>query len=70
MGPLMAPETTQGTVLHWWAHSWPLYSLHTPVTSLHSVVQELENLAKGPHTMVVLRLGPHIATFTPFIFIW
>lgn len=57
-------------MLHWWAHSWPLYSLHTPVASLHSVTQKLENLAKGPHTMVVLRLGAHIAAFTPFIFIW
>ncbi|KAB1263024.1 NXPE family member 3 [Camelus dromedarius] len=44
-GPLMAMDTTQGIVLHWRAHRWPLHSLRTPVASLHSVARELEGLA-------------------------
>ncbi|XP_058426515.1 NXPE family member 3-like [Diceros bicornis minor] len=68
-GPLMAVETTQGIVLHWRAHSWPLRSLRIPVASLHSVAQELRGLAGGPHTVVVLGLGAHFTTFPPSIFV-
>ncbi|XP_052024208.1 NXPE family member 3-like isoform X3 [Apodemus sylvaticus] len=67
-GPLMAVETTQGTVLHWRAHSWPLRSRHTPVASLHSVARELHGLAGGPYTVVVLGMGAHFTTFPPSIF--
>lgn len=52
----MAVEITRVMVLYWWAHSWSLRSLHTPVASLHSVAPELGGLAGGLHTMVVL--GP------------
>ncbi|XP_071461539.1 NXPE family member 3-like [Marmota flaviventris] len=68
VGPLMAVETTRGIVLHWRAHSWPLRSQRTPVASLHSVAKELEGLAGGPHTVVVLGLGAHFTTFPPSIF--
>ncbi|GAB1290371.1 Neurexophilin and PC-esterase domain family, member 5 [Apodemus speciosus] len=68
VGPLMAVETTQGTVLHWRAHSWPLRSLRTPVASLHSVARELHGLAGGPYTVVVLGMGAHFTTFPPSIF--
>ncbi|XP_052024573.1 NXPE family member 3-like isoform X1 [Apodemus sylvaticus] len=68
VGPLMAVETTRGTVLHWRAHSWPLRSLRTPVASLHSVARELHGLAGGPYTVVVLGIGAHFTTFPPFIF--
>ncbi|XP_037054426.1 NXPE family member 3-like [Peromyscus leucopus] len=47
-GPLMAVDTTRGTVLHWRAHGWPLRSLRTPVASLHSVARELHGLAGAP----------------------
>ncbi|ELW64854.1 Protein FAM55C [Tupaia chinensis] len=56
-------------VLHWRAHGWPLRSLRTPVASLHSVARELEGLAGGPHTVVVLGLGAHFTTFPPSIFV-
>ncbi|KAF5918206.1 hypothetical protein HPG69_002847 [Diceros bicornis minor] len=69
MEPLMALETTWGIVLHWWAHSWPLRSLCTPVASLNSVVRELGGLARGPHTVVVLGLGAHFTTFPPSILV-
>ena len=65
----MAVETTQDIVLHWRAHSWSLHSLCTPVASLHSVVQELKGLPRGPHTVVVLGLGSHFTTFPPSIFV-
>lgn len=68
VGPLMAVETTRGTVLHWRAHSWPLRSLRTPVASLHSVARELHGLAGGPYTVVVLGMGAHFTTFPPSIF--
>ncbi|EDL19205.1 mCG130772 [Mus musculus] len=68
VGPLMAVETTRGTVLHWRAHSWPLRSLRTPVASLHSVARELHGLAGGPYTVVVLGIGAHFTTFPPSIF--
>lgn len=68
VGPLMAVETTRGTVLHWRAHSWPLRSLRTPVASLHSVARELHDLAGGPYTVVVLGMGAHFTTFPPSIF--
>ncbi|XP_031247039.1 NXPE family member 3-like [Mastomys coucha] len=67
-GPLMAVETTRGTVLHWRAHSWPLRSLRTPVASLHSVARELHGLAGGPYSVVVLGMGAHFTTFPPSIF--
>ncbi|KAB1263023.1 NXPE family member 3 [Camelus dromedarius] len=68
-GPLMAMDTTQGIVLHWRAHRWPLHSLRTPVASLHSVARELEGLAGGPRTVVVLSLGAHFTTSPPSIFV-
>ncbi|KAF6125447.1 hypothetical protein HJG60_009890 [Phyllostomus discolor] len=68
-GPLMAVETTRNIVLHWRFHSWPLRSLRTPVASLHSVVRELGDLARGRHTVVVLGLGAHFTTFLPSIFV-
>ncbi|XP_038945907.1 NXPE family member 3-like [Rattus norvegicus] len=68
VGPLMAVETTRGTVLHWRAHSWPLRSRLTPVASLHSVARELHGLAGGPYTVVVLGMGAHFTTFPPSIF--
>ncbi|KAH0520370.1 NXPE family member 3 [Microtus ochrogaster] len=67
-GPLMAVDTTRGTVLHWRAHSWPLRSLRTPVASLHSVARVLHGLAGGPYTVVVLGMGAHFTTFPPSIF--
>lgn len=67
VGPLMAVETTRGTVLHWRAHSWPLRSLRTPVASLHSVARELHGLAGGPYTVVVLGMGAHFTTFPPSV---
>ncbi|XP_052610748.1 NXPE family member 3-like [Peromyscus californicus insignis] len=67
-GPLMAVETTRGTVIHWRAHGWPLRSLRTPVASLHSVARELHGLAGGPYTVVVLGVGAHFTTFPPSIF--
>ncbi|XP_060029330.1 NXPE family member 3-like isoform X2 [Erinaceus europaeus] len=67
-GPLMAVDTSRGTVLHWRAHGRPLRSLRTPVASLHSVAQELGGLAGGPHTVVVLGLGAHFTTFPPAVF--
>uniref|UniRef100_A0A8C8TJH7 NXPE C-terminal domain-containing protein n=1 Tax=Peromyscus maniculatus bairdii TaxID=230844 RepID=A0A8C8TJH7_PERMB len=66
-GPLMAVDTTRGTVLHWRAHGWPLRSLRTPVASLHSVARELHGLAGGPSTVVVLGMGAHFTTFRPSI---
>ncbi|KAL1765230.1 NXPE family member 3-like isoform X1, partial [Sigmodon hispidus] len=67
-GPLMAVDTTRGTVLHWRAHSWPLRSSFTPVASLHSVARELHGLAGGHYTVVVLGMGAHFTTFPPSIF--
>ncbi|XP_075831295.1 NXPE family member 3-like isoform X3 [Microtus pennsylvanicus] len=67
-GPLMAVDTTRGTVLHWRAHSWPLRSHRTPVASLHSVARVLHGLAGGPYTVVVLGMGAHFTTFPPSIF--
>ncbi|XP_041504864.1 NXPE family member 3-like isoform X2 [Microtus oregoni] len=67
-GPLMAVDTTRGTVLHWRAHSWPLRSRRTPVASLHSVARVLHGLAGGPYTVVVLGMGAHFTTFPPSIF--
>ncbi|XP_052610087.1 NXPE family member 3-like [Peromyscus californicus insignis] len=66
-GPLMAVDTTQGTVLHWRAHGWPLRSHHTSVAALHSVARELHGLAGGPSTVVVLGVGAHFTTFRPSI---
>lgn len=65
----MAVETNRGIVLNWRAHGWPLRSLRTPVTSLHSVVRELGGLARGSQTVVVLGLGTHLTTFPPSIFV-
>ena len=65
----MAVETTQDIVLHWRAHGWSGHSLCIPVASLHSVVQELKGLPRGPHTLVVLGLGSCFTTFPPSIFV-
>ena len=51
-------DTTQGIVLHWCAHSWPLSSQHNwwPVRlGIRAAVAAL--LAQEPRTLVVIRLA-------------
>ncbi|XP_056330087.1 NXPE family member 3-like [Danio aesculapii] len=62
-GPLMAVDVENNIDLHWRAHGLPLRSRKTAVASLHYISNEIDDLAGGPHTIIMLNLGPHFTTY-------
>ncbi|XP_068069870.1 NXPE family member 3 isoform X1 [Danio rerio] len=62
-GPLMAVDVENNIDLHWRAHGLPLRTLKTAVASLHYISNEIDDLAGGPHTIIMLNLGPHFTTY-------
>uniref|UniRef100_A0A8C2CB52 NXPE C-terminal domain-containing protein n=1 Tax=Cyprinus carpio TaxID=7962 RepID=A0A8C2CB52_CYPCA len=49
--------------LHWRAHGVPLRCLKTAVANLHYISNEIDDLAGGPHTVIMFNLGPHFTTY-------
>ncbi|XP_073779969.1 NXPE family member 3-like isoform X2 [Danio rerio] len=62
-GPLMAVDVENNIDLHWRAHGFPLRTFKTAVASLHYISNEIDDLAGGPHTIIMLNLGPHFTTY-------
>ncbi|XP_051535551.1 NXPE family member 3-like isoform X2 [Myxocyprinus asiaticus] len=62
-GPLIAVDVENNIVLHWRAHGVPLRCLKTSVANLHYISNEIDDLAGGPHTVIVFNLGPHFTTY-------
>ncbi|XP_067222366.1 NXPE family member 3-like isoform X2 [Chanodichthys erythropterus] len=62
-GPLMAVDVENNIDLHWRAHGVPLRTLKTEIANLHYVSNEIDDLAGGPHTIIMFNLGPHFTTY-------
>ncbi|XP_057187561.1 NXPE family member 3-like [Triplophysa rosa] len=62
-GPLLAVDVENNIDLHWRAHGVPLRCRKTEIANLHYISNEIEDLAGGPHTVIVFNLGPHFTTY-------
>ncbi len=62
-GPLIAVDVKNNIDLHWRAHGVPLRTLKTAITNLHYISNEIDDLAGGPHTVIMFNLGPHFTTY-------
>ncbi|XP_036394090.1 NXPE family member 3-like [Megalops cyprinoides] len=62
-GPLMAVDVGNNIVLRWRAHGPPLRSRKSPMADLHYISNEIDDLAGGPRTVIVLNLWAHFTTF-------
>ncbi len=62
-GPLIAVDVENNIDLHWRAHGVPLRTLKTAVANLHYISNEIDDLAGGPHTVIMFNLGPHFTTY-------
>ncbi|XP_043114223.1 NXPE family member 3-like isoform X3 [Puntigrus tetrazona] len=62
-GPLLAVDVENNIDLHWRAHGVPLRTLKTALADLHYISNEIDDLAGGPHTVIMFNLGPHFTTY-------
>ncbi|XP_059355575.1 NXPE family member 3-like [Carassius carassius] len=62
-GPLIAVDVKNNIDLHWRAHNVPLRTRKTAVANLHYISNEIDDLAGGPHTVIIFNLGPHFTTY-------
>ncbi|XDV32079.1 hypothetical protein PO909_002974 [Leuciscus waleckii] len=62
-GPLIAVDVDNNIDLHWRAHGLPLRTLKTAFADLHYISNEIDDLAGGPHTVIMFNLGPHFTTY-------
>uniref|UniRef100_A0A673KNN1 NXPE family member 3-like n=1 Tax=Sinocyclocheilus rhinocerous TaxID=307959 RepID=A0A673KNN1_9TELE len=62
-GPLLAVDVKNNIDLHWRAHGIPLRSRKSAVANLHYISNEIDDLAGGPHTVIMFNLGPHFTTY-------
>ncbi|XP_059390194.1 NXPE family member 3-like isoform X2 [Carassius carassius] len=62
-GPLLAVDVEDKIDLHWRAHGVPLRTEKTEIVNLHYISNEIDDLAGGPHTVIMFNLGPHFTTY-------
>uniref|UniRef100_A0A672K5T1 Si:dkey-285b23.4 n=1 Tax=Sinocyclocheilus grahami TaxID=75366 RepID=A0A672K5T1_SINGR len=62
-GPLLAVDVKNNIDLHWRAHGIPLRSRKSFVANLHYISNEIDDLAGGPHTVIMFHMGPHFTTY-------
>ncbi|XP_052426013.1 NXPE family member 3 [Carassius gibelio] len=62
-GPLLAVDVENNIDLHWRAHGVPLRTRKTAFADLHYISNEIDDLAGGPHMVIVFNLGPHFTTY-------
>ncbi|XP_052472276.1 NXPE family member 3 [Carassius gibelio] len=62
-GPLLAVDVEDKIDLHWRAHGVPLRTEKTKIANLHYISNEIDDLAGGPHTVIMFNLGPHFTTY-------
>ncbi|XP_073698615.1 NXPE family member 3-like [Garra rufa] len=67
-GPLMAVELKNNIIIHWRPHGVPLrFGRVTPITELHYISNEIDEIAGGPHAVIVFTYCAHLA-FHPITF--
>ncbi|KAL1281350.1 hypothetical protein QQF64_000153 [Cirrhinus molitorella] len=60
-GPLMAVQLNNNTVIHWRVHGVPLrFARILPITDLHYISNEIDEIAGGPHAVVVFTYCAHL----------
>ncbi|XP_026054533.1 NXPE family member 3-like [Carassius auratus] len=66
-GPLMAVELKNNVIIHWRPHGVPLRFSVMPITNLHYISNVIDNIAGGPHVVVVFTIFAHLV-FHPLTF--
>ncbi|XP_075202805.1 NXPE family member 3-like [Anomaloglossus baeobatrachus] len=62
-GPLLAVDADAGLVIRYRSHGLPLKTSKTLVSNLHYETAHLAGIGGGPHTIVVMTLCAHFASF-------
>ncbi|XP_052452524.1 NXPE family member 3 [Carassius gibelio] len=66
-GPLMAVELKNNIIIHWRPHGVPLRFTKMLITDLHYISNDIDEIAGGPHAVVVFTLFAHLV-FHPITF--
>nr|XP_017209471.1 NXPE family member 3-like [Danio rerio] len=66
-GPLMAVELTNNIIVHWGPHGVPLRFTKMPITDLHYISNDINEIAGGSHAVIVFTLFAHLV-FHPLTF--
>ncbi|KAF4118128.1 NXPE family member 3-like [Onychostoma macrolepis] len=67
-GPLMAVELKNNIIVHWRVHGVPLrFSKVMPIIDLHYISNDIDEIAGGPHAVVVFTYCAHLV-FHPITF--
>ncbi len=66
-GPLMAVELKNNTIVHWRPHGVPLAFIKMPMTDLHYISNDIDEIAGGPDAVIVFTFVSH-RVFHPITF--
>ncbi|XP_030623468.1 NXPE family member 3-like [Chanos chanos] len=66
-GPRMAVSMDNNIIIRWRSHGLPLSFLKMPVVDLHYISNQIDDLAGGPHTVIVFDIFAHLV-FHPLTF--
>ncbi|XP_051724110.1 NXPE family member 3-like [Ctenopharyngodon idella] len=66
-GPLMAVELKNNIIIHWRPHGVPLRFSKMPITDLHYIANDIDEIAGGAHAVVVFTFFAHLV-FHPITF--
>ncbi|KAI2645662.1 NXPE family member 3 [Labeo rohita] len=66
-GPLMAVELKNNIIVHWKPHGVPLRFTKMLITDLHYIANDIDEIAGGPHAVVVFTIFAHLV-FHPVTF--
>ncbi|KAL0153669.1 hypothetical protein M9458_051034, partial [Cirrhinus mrigala] len=67
-GPLMAVELENNIIIHWSVHGVPLlFGTVMPITDLHYISNDIDEIAGGPHAVIVFTYCAHLV-FHPITF--
>ena len=63
VGPLLAVDVQNNIDLHFRSHGLPLRCAKAPVVSLHYMSNEIDDMAGGPHTVIIFNMWAHFTSF-------
>ncbi len=63
-GPLMAVELKNNIIIHWRPHGVPLRFTKMLITDLHYIGNDIDEIAGGPHAVVVFTIVAHLVFHT------
>ncbi|XP_058621367.1 NXPE family member 3-like isoform X1 [Onychostoma macrolepis] len=66
-GPLMTVELKNNIIVHWRPHGVPLRFSKMLITDLHYIANDIDEIAGGPHAVVVFTIFAHLV-FHPVTF--